>query len=149
MTNKSVVAGRGLYRVYVRYFISNVDADATYQWMDLGKVTCGPGKVGEFCANWDRVMNLLLRPPPPDFVLHNILRQVREDRSMTRIMYRYKRVREWAKSHRIGGRSCLRLAAERSPYGARDRPPSCYALREAGFIRSQVATQQAGGSSDT
>ena len=41
-------------------------------------------------------MNLLHRAPPPDFVLYNVLRQVREDRGMTHIVYHYKRVREWA-----------------------------------------------------
>ena len=96
MPNRSIVTGRELYRLYALYVKSNVDADATYQWMGLARVHCEPGKVGEFCANWDRVMNLLNRSPPPDFILQNFLAQVRDDRSMTHIMYQYKRVREWA-----------------------------------------------------
>ena len=44
MTNRSIVTGRELCRLYVVYFKSNVDADATYQWLDLAKVQCEPGK---------------------------------------------------------------------------------------------------------
>ena len=53
-------------------------------------------KIGEFCANWDRALNMLNRAPPPDFMLLNFLKQLRDDDTMTHIMFHYKRVRQWA-----------------------------------------------------
>ena len=118
MKSHPLVAGRELYRFYVRYFQRATNADTTNQWLDIARGKCENGKLAKFCAKWDDVLGLLTRPSPSDFLLRNFLRHVSREDSMITIVFSLHVPYGVGRPDTGAGNSGVRLAASGNSTGA-------------------------------